>query len=66
MTRFESASGYPTSSLQHPVLTVEVVVSLADSDQSGDEVVTRGVLVVESVLPEPMSQRVDTEGGLQM
>lgn len=45
---------------------MEVVVSLADGDQSGDEVVTGSVLVVESVLSEPMSQRVDTEGGLQM
>jgi len=43
---------------------VEVVVSLADGDQSGDEVVTGSVLVVESVLSEPMSQRVDTESGV--
>jgi hypothetical protein len=47
------------------ILTVEVVVSLSDGDQGGDKVVTRSVLVVESVLSEPMSQRVDTEGGLQ-
>jgi len=41
------------------------VVSLSDGDQGGNEVVTRSVLVIESVLSEPMSQRVDTEGGLQ-
>jgi len=40
------------------------VVSLADGDQGGDKVITRSVLVVESVFSEPMSQRVDTEGGL--
>lgn len=48
----------------HGELVVEVVVSLADGDQGGDEVVTRGVLVIESVLSQPMGQRVDTEGGL--
>jgi hypothetical protein len=42
------------------------VVSLSDGDQGGDKVITRSVLVVKSVLSEPMSQRVDTEGGLQM
>jgi hypothetical protein len=44
--------------------TVEVVVSLSDSDQSSDEVIPRSVLGVESVLSQPVRKRVDTEGRL--
>ena len=41
---------------------VEVVVTFADGDESGQEVVLGSVLVVERCLAEPMSERVDAEG----
>ena len=43
---------------------VEVVVTLAESDESGDNMVTRRVAVVEWLVTKPMGQRVDAEGGL--
>lgn len=46
----------------HGELVVEVVVALADSAKSGEEVVARSVLVVERLVTEPVSQRVDAEG----
>ena len=45
-------------------LVVEVVVALADGDQCGDEVIARGVLVVERRLSEPVGKRVNAERGL--
>ena len=48
----------------HGELVVEVVVAFADGGESGDEVVTRGVLVVEGRLAEPVGERVDAEGRL--
>lgn len=45
-------------------LMVEVVVSFSKSDDSSDNMVTRGVAVVERLVAEPMGQRVDAEGGL--
>lgn len=38
----------------HGELVVEVVVPLADGDEGGDHVVSRGVLVVEGRLAEPV------------
>jgi len=43
---------------------VEVVVSLTESDQSRDEVITRAVAVVERLVTEPVSQGVDAECSL--
>ncbi len=40
-------------------LVVEVVVTLAQSNQSGEDVVTRAVAVVEGLVAEPVSQGVD-------
>ena len=48
----------------HRELVVEVVVALADGDERGDEVVARGVLVVERRVAEPVRERVDAECGL--
>ena len=45
-------------------LVVEVVVALSESDESGDNVVTGRVAVVERLVTEPMGQGVDAEGGL--
>lgn len=45
-------------------LVVEVVVALAEGDQGGDDVVTRRVAVVEWLVAEPVSKRVDTKGSL--
>jgi hypothetical protein len=45
-------------------LVVEVVVSLTKSDESGDDVVARRVTIVEGLVAEPVSKRVDAEGGL--
>ena len=43
---------------------MEVVVTLAESDKSSNNVVTRRVAVVKWLVTEPMCQRVDTERGL--
>lgn len=42
-------------------LVVEVVVTLTDSDESGDHMVPWGVLVIKGRLSKPMRERVDTE-----
>ena len=43
---------------------VEVVVSFAKCDESGDDVISRRVAVVEWLVTEPMCEGVDTECGL--
>lgn len=43
---------------------VEVVVALTKGDESGDEVVTGRVAVVEGLVTEPVSKRVDAESSL--
>ena len=45
-------------------LVVEVVVALAESDKSSDDVVTGAVAVIERLVTEPVGKRVDTESGL--
>jgi hypothetical protein len=45
-------------------LMVEVVVTLAKSDESSDDVVTGRVAVVEGLVAEPVGKRVNAEGGL--
>jgi len=44
---------------------VEVVVTFADGDKCRDEVVARGVLVIERCLSQPVRERVDAEGRLK-
>ena len=46
----------------HWELVVEVVVTLTNGAKSGEKVVARSVLVVEWLVSEPVSERVDTEG----
>lgn len=43
---------------------VEVVVTLAESDKSSDDVVPRAIAVVEGLVTEPVGKRVDAESGL--
>lgn len=45
-------------------LMVEVVITLAESDKGGDDVVTRRVSVVERLLTDPVGKRIDAEGSL--
>jgi len=45
-------------------LVVEVVVALTKSNKSSDDVIARRVAVVERLVTEPVSKRVDAEGGL--
>lgn len=45
-------------------LVVEVVVSLTHGDESGNDVITRTVAVVERLVSEVVGERVDAEGGL--
>ena len=40
------------------------MVALTDGAESSEEVITGSVLVVERLVSEPVSQGVDTEGGL--
>lgn len=44
---------------------MEVVVAFTNGDQGGDDVIARGVLVVEGSLAEPVSEGVDAEGRLE-
>lgn len=48
----------------HGELMVEVVVPFTDSDEGGEDVVAGSVLVIEGGIAEPVSERVDAEGGL--
>jgi DNA replication initiation complex subunit (GINS family) len=43
---------------------VKVVITLAKSDESCDEVITGRVAVIEGLVTEPVSQRVDAESSL--
>jgi len=45
-------------------LVVKVVITLAESDKSSDDVIARRVTIVERLVTEPVSERVDAEGGL--
>lgn len=45
-------------------LVVEVVVTLTQGDQSGNDVVTRRVAIVEGLVTEPVGQGIYAEGGL--
>lgn len=45
-------------------LVVEVVVALAESNKSGDDVVTGRVAVVKGLVAEPVGEGVDAKGGL--
>ena len=45
----------------HRELMVEVMVSLANGNKSGDDVITGCVLIIEWCLAKPMGERVDTE-----
>jgi hypothetical protein len=48
----------------HWELMMEVMVSLADGNESGENVIARGVLVIERGFTEPVSEGVDAERGL--
>lgn len=50
----------------HRELVVEIVIALSDCDKRGDHMVAGGVFVVKRSFAEPMSERVDTKGRLQM
>lgn len=45
-------------------LVVEIVIALTERDESGDDVVTRGVAVIKWLISEPMSKGIDTESSL--
>lgn len=45
-------------------LVVEIVVSLAESNESGDDVIPWAVAVIEGLVTEPVGKRVDAEGSL--
>ena len=50
----------------HGELVVEVVVTFTNGAESSEEVVAGSVLVIEGLVSEPVSERVDTEGGLEI
>jgi hypothetical protein len=51
-------------SVVHWELMVKVVVTLANGDESGDNMISRCVLVIERSFTEIVSERVDAKGGL--
>ena len=48
----------------HGELVMEVVVAFSNGDESSGEMIAGCVLVIEGSLSEPVSERVNTEGGL--
>jgi hypothetical protein len=50
----------------HRELVVEVVVAFTDGTEGSEEVVAGSVLVIEGLVSEPMSERVDTECRLEV
>jgi hypothetical protein len=50
----------------HRELMVEVVVALSNGDESGDDMITGRVLVIERAFAEPVRKRVDAECGLRI
>ena len=48
----------------HWELMMEIMVSFADGNESGKDVIARGVLVIERSLTEPVSEGIDAERGL--
>lgn len=52
-------------SVVHRELMMEIVVAFTNSSKSGGEMIAGSVLVIERSLAEPVSQRVDTESGLE-
>ena len=43
---------------------MEIVIALSDSDEGGNHVIAGCVLVIERSLTEPVSEGIDTKGGL--
>ena len=41
---------------------VEIVIAFAEGDEGGEDVVTRGVTVIEGLIAEPVGEGVDAEG----
>jgi hypothetical protein len=41
-----------------------LVITLAKSNQCGDDMIPRGVTVIKGLVTEPVGQAVDTESGL--
>jgi hypothetical protein len=50
----------------HRELVVEVVVAFTDGAEGSEEVVAGSVLVIERLVSEPVGERVDTEGRLEV
>ena len=50
----------------HRELVVEVVVTFTDGTEGSEEVVAGSVLVIERLVSEPVGERVDTEGRLEI
>lgn len=56
---------FDSISVVHGELVVEIVVAFTNGDEGGDNVVARGVLVIEGSLSEPMSEGINTERRLK-
>jgi hypothetical protein len=48
----------------HGELVVEVVVSLTNSGESGEDMVSRSMFVIEGAISEPVRKRINAESGL--
>jgi hypothetical protein len=48
-------------SVIHWELVVEIVITFPDGNQSGDQMITRSVLVIKGRLSQPVCKRVDAE-----
>ena len=55
---------FDSVSVVHGELVMEIVIALSDGDEGGDHVIAGCVLVVEGSLTEPVSEGIDTKGGL--
>ena len=55
---------FDSISVVHRELVMEVVITLSDGDEGGDHMIARCVLVIERSFTKPVSEGIDTEGGL--
>lgn len=55
---------FDSISVVHRKLVVEIVIALPNGDEGSDNVISGCMLVIERCLAKPVSERVDTKGGL--
>lgn len=55
---------FDSISVVHRELVMEIVITLSNGDEGSDYMISGRMLVIERCLAKPVSERVDTKGGL--